>query len=126
MFKKRFQLIGIVLLTLSGMIYSQSLDNSQVKERGMGDIQRVDKDRPASNNQKIELSSRLNNIKSFQNVKPQNTFVFLVGNDNYDSNSGFGKLDQAYNDARLLKSIFINCAKVDPSHVYAYKDLTLV
>ncbi|MDH4127844.1 MAG: caspase family protein [Spirochaetota bacterium] len=68
---------------------------------------------------------KLNTEKTFEKIRKQNTFVFTVGNDNYEKISGFPKLKQCFNDSKLLKQIFIHCLKVDEQNIFVNKDITI-
>lgn len=67
----------------------------------------------------------LNTNADFNDVIPQKTYVFMVGNNKYLKTSGYDELKQCHNDILLLKQIFIHCSKIDPLCIYAYYDLTL-
>ncbi|MBN2444689.1 MAG: caspase family protein [Spirochaetales bacterium] len=77
------------------------------------------------NNEPLQWEQSLNTIKTFKNVIPQNTYVFMVGNNKYTPASGMGELSQCYNDLLVMKGIFINCLKIDEDKIFSYKDLTL-
>ncbi len=67
----------------------------------------------------------LNTKDRFSKVKPVHAYAFMIGNDNYTINSDFDNLAQCYNDVRLLKGIFLYCARMKEKDIYTYRDMTL-
>jgi hypothetical protein len=66
----------------------------------------------------------INDSGSFKSVIPQDTFVFLVGNNNYLPESGVPPLKYCHNDVELVKHLLIHCCKVPEERIYEYHDLT--
>ncbi|MDH5680154.1 MAG: caspase family protein [Spirochaetota bacterium] len=125
----RLIIFMIFILIGSNGIFAQD-DGQGFSERGI-----TKKKRPKTKSNKKKKKAmekidrqayfKLNNKDTFKNVKKQKVFTFLIGNDNYQKESDFGKLAQCYNDVKLLKSIFIECLHADSGHVMDNKDLSI-
>ncbi|MBN1411121.1 MAG: caspase family protein [Spirochaetales bacterium] len=77
---------------------------------------------PAANNQE---PAGCNTKSVFENVIPQKTTVFLVGNNLYRPGSGYDVLTQSHNDTILIREILAECCKADREKIRLYEDLTL-
>jgi len=71
-----------------------------------------------------KLKTTLNAKKSFEKIKTNESLVLLVGNNDYNEDTGFSKLNQCINDIILLQRIFINCAKFKKENIYLGSNLT--
>jgi hypothetical protein len=69
--------------------------------------------------------NRINTLTSFKAVIPQETYVFMLGNNRYSHESGYDNLAQCHNDVRLLKKIFMYCSKVPEKNIFTHLDVTL-
>lgn len=69
--------------------------------------------------------SDLNTLEVFKKSKKNDIVTFLVGNDDYQANSGFPDLQQCENDTRLMARLLTVCCKVPQKNVTVKNNMTL-
>ncbi len=122
-------LVKIILLILcmtfvsSDILISKPLI-TKLNSRGSAIKKRKTKKFNFKESVKKGFNFKVNTVETFKSVKPQDTFAFLIGNDKYQKKSNFAPLEQCYNDAKLLKQIFVNCLKIDEKRIFVNRDVT--
>ena len=71
-----------------------------------------------------DLQRKLNTADTFTGNLRQDTFIFLVGNNNYNPAAGLNRLQNCTDDVRLLENIFIYCCNIKKGNIFSCLDLT--
>ncbi|MBP7554083.1 MAG: caspase family protein, partial [Spirochaetes bacterium] len=72
----------------------------------------------------VTIDIRINTKETFKKVKPNDSLVLLVGNNDYREETGFAKLTQCENDTLLLSKLLQNCAKINEKNINVANNLS--
>lgn len=114
----------VLLFVFTGhMIIAQPPDNPAQNERGIYVID-------VENKNDISLpitpvnEQVFNTRDTFNDLFINNTVALLIGNDRYESKSGYEPLNQCANDVRVVSRLLTTCCNVRTNNINAYTDLT--
>ncbi|MBN1410520.1 MAG: caspase family protein [Spirochaetales bacterium] len=109
--KKSFSVACLIFLTIS-ITLSGATKGIVIYDEGLHDTI------------ESKFDGRVNDHSSYYEVLPQSTYAFLIGNNEYESDSGYSRLKYCINDIKIMHQIFTICCKFEEKNIFMCENLS--
>lgn len=113
----------LILIFSTAILFARPLDDTQADERGLYLID-VEKDTDTKRPVQRVIHREFNTSDAFKNLSMNTMVALLIGNNAYETESGYEPLYQCDSDVRLITSLLTTCCNVPADNINAHTDLT--